>query len=195
MVVSDKTDVRARVLAARLALPPAVRAAGDDRRDAVLAELLASLAPGALVASGAVADGLVARGSVAGYAAFGTEPRCPPVDVLPQVRPDRDLTWLRAGVDLGVDAVATADVVLVPALAVDRRGVRLGRGGGSYDRVLRRARGVVVALLHEGELVDELPAEPHDVPVHAVALPSGLVRLPAGGRRDNEAGRVGTRHR
>lgn len=93
--------------------------------------------------------------------------------------PDRDLAW-RAwpdGEPLGSDAVAGCDVVLVPALAVDRAGVRLGRGGGSYDRALRRARGLLVALLHEGELVDALPHEPHDVPVDVAALPSGLVRL------------------
>jgi 5-formyltetrahydrofolate cyclo-ligase len=58
--------------------------------------------------------------------------------------------------------------------------VRLGRGGGSYDRALLRARGLVVALLHDGELSDTpLPAEPHDVGVHAVALPSGLVTVSA----------------
>ena len=93
--------------------------------------------------------------------------------------PDRDLDWAAGdGAPLGPVAVADCDVVLVPALAVDRRGVRLGRGGGSYDRALGRARGLVVALLHEGELHDEpLPAEPHDVPVDAVALPGGLVRL------------------
>lgn len=72
-----------------------------------------------------------------------------------------------------------ADVVLVPALTVDRSGNRLGRGGGSYDRALGALpTGVpVIALLHSGELVDGLPAEPHDVRVDAVALPSGIVDL------------------
>jgi 5-formyltetrahydrofolate cyclo-ligase len=70
--------------------------------------------------------------------------------------------------------------VLVPALAVDRHGNRLGRGGGSYDRALARATGLTVAVLYDGELVDLLPVEPHDVPVNAVVTPrSGLVRLPA----------------
>jgi 5-formyltetrahydrofolate cyclo-ligase len=63
--------------------------------------------------------------------------------------------------------------VVVPALAVDRRGVRLGRGGGSYDRALTRAAGLTVALLYDGETVEELPAEEHDVPVKAVVTPSG----------------------
>lgn len=161
-----KPALRARLLAARAALPLAEREAGDRARDAALADLLAG-----------------AR--LAAYAAFGTEPATAtlltPTTLLPVVRADRDLDWVAygGGPAQGRDALAGCDVVLVPALAVDRRGVRLGRGGGSYDRALRRARGLVVALLHEGELLPELPAEPHDVPVHGVALPSGLVRLPA----------------
>ena len=56
-----------------------------------------------------------------------------------------------------------------------RDGVRLGRGGGYYDRALRLARAdaVVVALVFDDELVDELPAEPHDRRVTAVVTPSG----------------------
>lgn len=159
-----KQTLRARLLAARAALPPDVRAAGDAARNAALADLLAGK-------------------RVAAYVSFGTEPGTAelltPDTLLPVVRPDRDLDWVPYGGQppLGVEALAGCDVVLVPALAVDRRGVRLGRGGGSYDRALRRARGPVVALLHAGELVDALPAEAHDVPVHAVAMPSGVVWL------------------
>ena len=70
----------------------------------------------------------------------------------------------------------TAHVIVIPALAVDRTGVRLGRGGGSYDRALsaRTTRAPVIALLHSGELVEGLPAEPHDVRVDAVADPIGI---------------------
>ena len=85
------------------------------------------------------------------------------------------------GPRLGPAAVAGADVVLVPALAVDRRGTRLGRGGGYYDRALPRVpAGVpVAALLHDGELVDALPADPWDRPVTAAVLPStGWTELP-----------------
>ena len=79
------------------------------------------------------------------------------------------------GPRLGATAVGTADVVVVPALAVARNGIRLGRGGGYYDRALRHARpdAVVVALVFDDELVDELPTEPHDRPVTAVVTPSG----------------------
>jgi 5-formyltetrahydrofolate cyclo-ligase len=79
------------------------------------------------------------------------------------------------GPRLGPTAIGTADVIVVPALAVARDGVRLGRGGGYYDRALLHARSgaVVVALLFDDELVDELPSEPHDHRVDAVVTPSG----------------------
>ena len=79
------------------------------------------------------------------------------------------------GPRLGPTAIGTADLVVVPALAVDRSGVRLGRGGGFYDRALRHARAgaVVVAVVFDEEFVDELPAEPHDHRVQAVVTPGG----------------------
>ncbi|OQO92607.1 5-formyltetrahydrofolate cyclo-ligase [Saccharomonospora piscinae] len=88
------------------------------------------------------------------------------------------------GPRLGAAAVAKADVVLVPALAVDRQGVRLGRGAGHYDRslVLASGRARFVVVVRDEELVDRLPAEPHDVRMHAALLPGrGVVRL---GERD-----------
>ncbi|MGI8761179.1 MAG: 5-formyltetrahydrofolate cyclo-ligase, partial [Jatrophihabitantaceae bacterium] len=77
-------------------------------------------------------------------------------------------------------AVAAADAVLVPALAVARDGTRLGRGGGSYDRALLRRRpgAPAAALLFDGELLDALPREQWDVPVQAVVLPAGWQDLP-----------------
>ncbi|WP_136518676.1 5-formyltetrahydrofolate cyclo-ligase [Cellulomonas telluris] len=84
------------------------------------------------------------------------------------------------GPGLGGDALAAADVVLVPALAVDATGTRLGQGGGWYDRVLAHVRpGVpVVALVHADEVMTEpLPREPHDRPVTAVATPERWWRV------------------
>jgi len=132
---------------------------------------------------------------IASYVGMPDEPFVTPRPgwLLPVLLPDGDLDWARydgelsrgrrgvmepTGERLGVDAVSRCDLVLVPALAVDHAGHRLGKGGGSYDRALRRASGLTVALLHDGELVDEVPHEPHDVPVRVVAtLTGGLVRL------------------
>ncbi|MGW7315571.1 5-formyltetrahydrofolate cyclo-ligase [Streptomyces sp. NPDC054865] len=123
--------------------------------------------------------------------------------LLPLLLPDNDLDWAvydgpaglaeaahpgrmrllePAGPPLGPDAVTGADAVLLPGLAVDGRGMRLGRGGGSYDRVLARleragAHPALVVLLYDEEVVARVPEEPHDHPVRAVATPSGVVRF------------------
>jgi 5-formyltetrahydrofolate cyclo-ligase len=78
------------------------------------------------------------------------------------------------GERLGPLALQEADAVVVPALAVDRAGYRLGRGGGYYDRALVHARpdAVLVTMLFDDERVDELPREVHDRPVTAVVTPS-----------------------
>lgn len=81
---------------------------------------------------------------------------------------------------LAAEAIAQASVVLVPALAVDRRGVRLGRGGGYYDRSLplRSPGARLVAVVRDEEVVDALPSEPHDVRMtHALTPHRGLVAL------------------
>ncbi|GAA2347752.1 5-formyltetrahydrofolate cyclo-ligase [Streptomyces kunmingensis] len=123
--------------------------------------------------------------------------------LLPVLLPDNDLDWgtyegpsslvdvqhpgrmalLEPGGErLGPDAVTAADVVLLPGLAVDARGMRLGRGGGSYDRVLARleaagAHPALVVLLYDAEVVEHLPMEAHDKAVHAVVTPSGARRF------------------
>ena len=117
--------------------------------------------------------------------------------ILPVLLPDLDLDWAvyeghgslvragrgllePAGPRLDVDAVATADVVLVPGLAVSSSGERLGRGGGSYDRALGRVPvgTFTCVLLHDGEVGRDVPVEPHDRPVtHAVTPTGGVVRF------------------
>jgi 5-formyltetrahydrofolate cyclo-ligase len=107
--------------------------------------------------------------------------------LVPVLLADRDLDWAewdattqQAGATLGIAAVGQADALLVPALAVARDGTRLGRGGGSYDRALRRTRAniPVAALLFDGEIVDELPSDEWDMPVSAAVTPTGWYELP-----------------
>ena len=82
-------------------------------------------------------------------------------------------------VDLGSEAIATADLVICPAVAVALDGVRLGRGGGSYDRALTRVRpGTPIwAAVYDAEVVEALPADDHDQLVDAAITPNHLIML------------------
>ncbi|MFF0065898.1 5-formyltetrahydrofolate cyclo-ligase [Streptomyces sp. NPDC005279] len=152
---------------------------------------------------------LTEAGTVAAYVSVGREPGTRALLealrergvrlLLPVLKADNDLDWgeyrgaehlVRAGRGLlepdgerlGVDAVLEADAVLLPGLAVDSRGMRLGRGGGSYDRVLSRlaaagADPALVVLLYANEVVARVPEEPHDHPVHAVVTPTAVRRF------------------
>ncbi|AEV88693.1 5-formyltetrahydrofolate cyclo-ligase [Actinoplanes sp. SE50] len=149
--------------------------------------------------------------TIAAYVPSGPEPGGPTLPdllraalppggrlLLPVLLPDNDLDWAEytgsltpasrglhepTGPRLGVTALTSADLILVPALAVGRDGIRMGRGGGSYDRALSRLPSpgpLVVALLHDGEILDRVPSEPHDRPVHGVLTPSaGFIACPA----------------
>jgi 5-formyltetrahydrofolate cyclo-ligase len=184
-----KTALRDQVLAARRRLPlPDLAEAAQALADHLLA------------------DPAVRRAAtVTAYASVGREPGTSVLldalraagkrILLPVVLPDLDLDWAvhegalvpaargllePAGPRLGVDAVATADVVLVPGLAVSPDGHRLGQGGGCYDRALVRVPvgTPTCVLLHDGELGLDVPVESHDRPVtHAVTPSSGVVRL------------------
>lgn len=84
-----------------------------------------------------------------------------------------------SGPRLGADALATCSLVIVPALAVDHAGHRLGRGAGYYDRALAGVTAPVCALVFTHELLPEVAHEPHDVPVQMAVTPSGLFRVPS----------------
>ena len=115
--------------------------------------------------------------------------------LLPKLRREPDWAWASEGLKpgwanipqpvaagLGADALALADVVVVPCLAVAFDGTRLGTGGGWYDRALhhRRPQSPLWALAHADEILPELPREPHDLPVEAVITESGFTHLPQG---------------
>ncbi len=184
-----KRGWRARLLAARAAL-------SAEQLDAA-AEAL----------SRRVLDRLAGTPTVAAYVPVGREPGSLPMldalldggtEILLPVVVTDGLDWARYGGPeglvagalgtrapdgprLGAAGLAGADAVLVPALAVDHSGVRLGRGGGYYDRALAAVPAGVplIALLHDGELVAALPSDPWDRTVTAVVSPVvGWTNLP-----------------
>ncbi|TSD45966.1 5-formyltetrahydrofolate cyclo-ligase [Rhodococcus sp. KBS0724] len=78
------------------------------------------------------------------------------------------------------ETVALAHTIFVPALAVDLHGTRLGRGAGYYDRTLGLASPTarLVAVVRDSELVERLPADPHDIPMGWALTPTaGWTRL------------------
>ncbi len=184
---SGKWELRRRLVAARRGVPAAVR----EREAAALAAVPLPGLPGTVCAywpvgfepgSPELLDGLVHRGCRI---------------LLPVVASVGPLEWAEytdagslqrgplglrepTGPLLGCAAIATAVLVLVPALAVDRTGVRLGRGGGHYDRTLPLATPgtPLVAIVRDDEVLAALPVQPHDVPVTAALTPGqGLIPL------------------
>ena len=190
--VVDKASLRRRLVAARALLSHSARnEAGRLIRDHVLGM-----------------PQVAAAGTIAAYYSVGAEPDTHSLIfalwkrgsyvILPVLLPDGDLDWASyEGPDSlapgprgllqpvepvrGVGTVARAEVVLVPALAADVSGNRLGRGGGSYDRALARVGPQVpaIALLYDPELLPSVPVMPHDQRVRAVARPGhGITWLP-----------------
>lgn len=191
-VAAAKRTMRRRFLDARQTLAPErirAGAAGLAERALALPELIDAT-------------------TVAAYFSIDTEPGTRPLlaalldarhrVLLPVVLPDLDLDWAELTAPdavrttdrglrepdaprLGIDAIATADVVLCPGLAVDVAGARLGRGAGCYDRALGRAADTALRciVVYDHEIVEAVPTGPHDERVHAAITPTRTLRLGA----------------
>ena len=75
--------------------------------------------------------------------------------------------------------VATIDLIVVPGVAFNRKGCRLGRGGGFYDRFLAHddCRALTCGLAFKEQIVDELPVESHDQPVEMLVTDEEVLRF------------------
>lgn len=143
--------------------------------------------------------------SVSAYLSMGSEPSTPALIealeargttvLVPVGGPDRTLDWVRHdaavaltqspigvpepdGQRLGPTVLANVGLVIVPALAIDHAGRRLGRGAGYFDRALVHARAPICALVYADELVPTVPSEEHDVRVDLVVTEAGVFRVP-----------------
>lgn len=185
-----KADLRRRLLGARRTLDAEVLAHAEQEVLAHLVEL----------------PELRSAHTVAAYVSVGREPRTRALlnwlvgrkvrVLVPVLMDDNDLDWAeyRGPEDLapaarglqepmgprcGPQAITQADVVVLPGVAADDHGHRLGRGGGSYDRALARLHSdpttpaVTVLLLHTGEFGHPVPVEAHDRAVDVVVTPTG----------------------
>lgn len=187
--LSSKAEWRARIVAERASVPADRRAeealalaeavAGLDG-ETVCAYLPFGTEPGSV----SMLDALLARGSRVLLPVIPPEPG--PLEWAEYRGPSGLVAGRLRGVSepdgprLGMSAIGSAELVLVPALAVDRLGGRLGRGAGFYDRtlVLAASSAARIAVVRDSELVAELPVEAHDIRMTGVVTPArGLTRL------------------
>ena len=191
-----KREVRAAVIGRR-------RALSTSRRESDAQALLKHLPQIAQINGIGGRTGII---TVCAYVPVGTEPGSPELldrldelglrVLLPVTRTAEPLGWgdyradtlvtadfgLRepAPPHLPATAIGLAQAILIPALAVDRSGTRLGRGAGYYDRSLPLAApdAARIAVVYDHEVVDRLPADAHDVPMtHALTPGAGLITL------------------
>jgi 5-formyltetrahydrofolate cyclo-ligase len=185
-----------------------LRAAALGRRRARGAEELEAAAEA--IAAHLLAAPFARVDVVAGHLSMASEPGTGPMlaglhhrgaeIIVPVTGPDHSLDWVRwspgtetvtspigvpepAGERLGPDALARAELVIVPALAVDLAGHRLGRGAGYYDRALADIQVPRCALVFADELVGDVPHDAHDVPVDLVVTEMGVFRVPGHDQR------------
>lgn len=195
---SSKAELRRRLVAARAERPVTARLADDRARTGHVLAALRDVEPSvvAIYLSTSPHSARPEPGTVELATALwtlGHRILCPVLSPTPDgPRHDPSWAWFEGPRKLvpglwgipeptaeprGADALAQADLVICSCLAATRRGVRLGVGGGWYDRALQHRReGVETwALLADDEVLDALPREPHDVLVDRLVTPSGIL--------------------
>lgn len=171
---SDKSEVRYKMKGLRMLLPSAVRktAAQEvfDRLEKTAAFLLADK----IMMYHSLPDELDTHDFLNKW--HGKKrfylPRVNGVDleVLPYEETRLELGSFHIEEPTGNDVTDPMEIelVVVPAVAYDRKGRRLGRGKGFYDRFLQHTKATKIGVGYDFQLVDELPAEPHDVPMDMI---------------------------
>lgn len=101
------------------------------------------------------------------------------LDILPYDESRLELGSFHIEEPSGSDTVNADEIelIVVPAVAYDRRGNRLGRGKGFYDRLLATTRATKIGVGYEFQLLDEIPSEPHDVPMDYVITQSMTIHI------------------
>ena len=137
---------------------------------------------------------------IASYFSYGTEPDTRELNssiiaagkilLLPKLLSDNSLVFIKwdgkneslirngkVAEPKGEPFTGEIDLMILPALAIDKSGNRLGQGGGSYDRIKSLVVKFKVAAINEAELVESIPNETHDLKVDAVLTPVGFFNL------------------
>lgn len=194
-----RSDLRSQIRSARRALEPAERRASDQRIQQRTFEVL-SARPAGLVALSVPTDGEADVATLApALRSAGWTVALPVVGsggVGSGDEPTMHFAVWEEGAELlanrfgipeptsgGRVPVGDLDVVVVPAVAVDPEGHRLGFGAGFYDRALvdRRADSLLIAAVHDAQFVDHIPADIHDVHVDVVVTPERTIWVDGAG--------------
>ena len=196
-IPSKKAQLRAQIRAQRAATSPAIHADRDAAIAVNAEKLFATQPPGARIACYLSAptepgtNALVRALLDHGFEIIAPRVRAGHLDWAVVVATSsfetgsfgiREVTGPTVGLD--TEPLRSAELVFVPALAIDHRGVRLGQGGGFYDRTLEHlvtgpAGGpLLIGVINQDELYDELPAEDHDRLVAAALSQTSITYLP-----------------
>lgn len=174
----NKEDIRGRVKACKSLLSEAEKATAAQRVFDRLEECAAFLLAENVLLYHSLPDELSTRSFLdkwAGRKRFFL-PRVNGVnlEILPYNRSSLRLGAFQIEEPDGTDLtpVSEMELVVVPAVAYDRRGNRIGRGKGYYDRLLSSVAATKIGVGYDFQLIDDdIPAEPHDVPVDIVITP------------------------
>lgn len=179
-----KEEIRRQVRARKLMLSDDARIAAARRVfDIVRASAAYKMAANILLYS-SLPDELSTREfidelSLSGKNVFLPRVNGPDLDILPYNRSRMHLGAFRIEEPDGDDItdIQAIDLIIVPAVAYDRQGNRIGRGKGYYDRLLRTAKALTIGVCYDFQLFDSFEPEEHDIPVHFVIADGvGMIR-------------------
>ncbi len=171
-----KEDIRSRVRACKSMLTHAERAAAAARVFDTVRSMAAFMVAHKILLYNSLPDEVSTREFMDSFASDPDKqfflPRVNGLDleILPYERSRVHLGAFHIEEPDGDDTVdiSEIDLVIVPAVAYDRQGNRIGRGKGYYDRLLSRSSAVTIGVCYDFQLFDQIEPEEHDIPVHFV---------------------------
>lgn len=173
-MLSEKNEIRYKMKSLRVVMPEAARRSAAEEVFQRLEKTAAFLLADRIMMYHSLPDELYTHDFLkkwSGKKRFYL-PRINGVDleVLPYEESRLELGTFHIEEPTGSDVTDPSEIelVVVPAVAYDRKGKRLGRGKGFYDRFLKQTNATKVGVGYEFQLLDEIPSEPHDIPMDMV---------------------------
>ncbi len=179
----NKDTIRMRVKARKSLLSAAERAEAADRVFAALERTAAFMMAERVLMYHSLPDELSTRGFIDRWAGrkrfFLPQVNGLNLEILPYDRSRLHLGAFNIEEPDGDDTADMADIdlVVVPGVAYDRRGNRIGRGKGYYDRLLRGTRATTIGVAYACQLCDDIEPDDFDVPVHYVITEDEIIRV------------------